>query len=540
MKTKIIAALLLAASFTATAYASEFITAPIGDDYRLTVEGGASGGRVGLIITNAQTDAENIPQDGTPEDGVVFFDEYEVLDGKYNIDVPINTHSGLYRVTAGDESGARLEDILLMYADPEENAQAVSALIEAAKISKQDMTAAAKENRYALQFYLPLTDSVDESEALSAVYDAVSDGSLGENDGAAAADIYRSELIVSALNAGKLKELDEYMAYMNIDDERIEKWYTNASDSFRASVAQRMNGIDIDGADGFKDKLTEMTILQKVQTPDGYTNIVSILNDFSEETGFDDDIVTSKSCSAVAGKTYNSLDALEAALKSAAQSSGQSGSGTGSGGGGSSGGSSGGGHSTPSIEVRPSAEPAKPLDVSYFTDLDNYGWAKEAIGALFKKGIISGRGEGIFAPQDNVTREELVKMLVLAFDLADDTPAEGFSDVSPDAWYAPYITSAVNAGVVNGMGNGTFGVGMVVTRQDTAVMLYRAAAGNVGGETAGTVFSDSAEIADYAADAVARMSAAGVFNGYEDGTFKPASPVTRAEAAAAVYRMMGN
>ena len=80
-----------------------------------------------------------------------------------------------------------------------------------------------------------------------------------------------------------------------------------------------------------------------------------------------------------------------------------------------------------------------------------------------------------------------------------------------------------------------FGVGDFVTRQDVAVILDRihkiSASGNA------VSFSDSADISDYASDAVGRLSAAGVING-SDGKFMPKSNCTRAQAACMVYRMM--
>ena len=138
-----------------------------------------------------------------------------------------------------------------------------------------------------------------------------------------------------------------------------------------------------------------------------------------------------------------------------------------------------------------------------------------------------------------MTREEFVKILVLAMDLADDSPCENFSDVDEQAWYAPYITSAVNKGVINGQGEGIFGVGQIVTRQDMAVMLYRTIVKKDAHESS-SEFSDIDTVSEYAKEAVKYMNATGILNGYEDGTFRPFNPVTRAETAVAVSGMLGN
>lgn len=534
MKKSVVVAV-LAFSVMSTAYASDFITAPIKDDYKLTLEGNDEGDRVGLIIKNAGVEWADVPDDSLKNNDIAFFGEYPIEDGGYSIELPLKEKSGLYSVVLGNENNIRLKDILLMYANPQENKEAMRKLISAAAVSEQEMIKTAKENRYALQFYLPLTDTVSETAAFKALYKYVGSDSVTENDGEKAADLYRRELIVSALDENKLPNLYEYFSYMNISDERIDKWYGSATEEFKSAVAARLNSASIGGAEKFKERLIEAIILQKVQKPDGYMNIMSILNDFSAETGFASNIVTTGSCSAVTGKNYTSYAELKNALSMANTSKPQ----TGGGGGSTSPASGSHSGSVSSFEVKPGAESMKPLDVSYFTDLDNYGWAKNAVGSLFVKGIVSGRGDGLFAPNDAVTREEFVKILVLAMDLADDAPCENFSDVDEQAWYAPYITSAVNKGVINGQGEGIFGVGQIVTRQDMAVMMYRTIVKKDAHESS-SEFSDIDTVSEYAKEAVKYMNAAGILNGYEDGTFRPFNPVTRAETAVAVSRMLGN
>lgn len=532
---KIAAILVLAVSVMTTAHASEFIATPIENDYVLNLQGNGNGNNAGLIITRAGSDWQDIPDEALKDDNIIFFDEYPIENGSYDIELPINEKSGLYSVVLGDETGAELENILLMYTDRSENEEAVEKLVSAAKVSKDEMIKTAEENRYELQFYLPITDTVSEDTAWDALYNSAVNGSISAGNGTEAADIYRRELIVNALNSGMLSDMDDYMQYMGITDERIDKWYGSASDDFKNKVAERMNKAEIGGAQEFESKLIEAVILSKVQYPDGYMNIIQILKDFLPETGFSEDIVTTGSCKAVAGKDYDDYNELRNALSSADTNNGQSG-GSGGGGGGSSHSS---GPSMPSMEIGAGAETEtpKPLDVSYFNDLDGYDWAKEAIEDLFIKGIISGRGDGIFAPQDSVTREEFVKMTVLAMDLEDDTPAESFTDADPEAWYAPYITSAVNSGVVTGQGNGIFGIGQPVTRQDMAVMLYRCLDDGGNAEDKSD-FTDSNEISDYAADAVGYMNSKGFLKGYEDGSFRPLVPVNRAEAAVTISRIL--
>ena len=90
---------------------------------------------------------------------------------------------------------------------------------------------------------------------------------------------------------------------------------------------------------------------------------------------------------------------------------------------------------------------------------------------------------------------------------------------------------------MNGIGENIFGVGKSVSRQDFAVMMYRALADNAG-DDAVLRFSDSEEIADYAQAAVKHFVSGGIISGYDDNTFRPNGSITRAEAAKIIYNII--
>ena len=172
-----------------------------------------------------------------------------------------------------------------------------------------------------------------------------------------------------------------------------------------------------------------------------------------------------------------------------------------------------------------------------FNDLDEAAWAKEYIVALAAQGMLSGDGDGRFTPNRAISREELVKLAVVAAAVYDETAAAAFTDVAPDAWYTTYIASAVQAGIVEGRGDGTFGVGEAVTRQDMAVIFCRAAGLQPLAEAA-EPFTDDEEIAAYARGAVYALQKAGILNGRSDGSFGPLETATRAEAAKLVALLL--
>ncbi len=176
-----------------------------------------------------------------------------------------------------------------------------------------------------------------------------------------------------------------------------------------------------------------------------------------------------------------------------------------------------------------------------FTDLVQTEWARTAVETLAKEGVINGKGNGKFAPNDNVTREEFVKMLILAFGLEAEGADVTFADADPNAWYYKYIVSGVKQGVVNGISAEQFGIGQKITRQDMAALIYRAAVldGTVAFYHAHDIkFSDEAKISDYAKEPVLKLAEANYLNGMGDGTFAPLANCTRAEAAVALYNVL--
>ena len=177
-----------------------------------------------------------------------------------------------------------------------------------------------------------------------------------------------------------------------------------------------------------------------------------------------------------------------------------------------------------------------------FSDLDEAKWAETAIEYLASKKIVSGRGNGIFAPNSEMTRAEFVKIAVDAFDLKDGLAVIDFEDVPKNEWYYIYIASAKKAGIIYGISDTYFGTNEYISRQDMAIIMLRIAeikkinTSNTSGEK--IIFSDSETISAYAKNAVDRLTAAGILNGMADSTFLPHKYVTRAEAAQVVYTML--
>ncbi|GLX71504.1 S-layer homology domain-containing protein [Paenibacillus glycanilyticus] len=178
---------------------------------------------------------------------------------------------------------------------------------------------------------------------------------------------------------------------------------------------------------------------------------------------------------------------------------------------------------------------------SSFTDLEKVKWAQEAIAGLAARQIVKGVEEGHFAPQNKVTRAEFISMLVRTFDLRQPNAVPSFTDVKLGAWYEQEVASAEKLGIVKGSGDGTFGPNRMITREEMAAMIWKAAGvfglkPAINSPAAGYI--DETSISSYAKEAIHQLSGAGLLNGYGDGSFKPGGSATRAEAAVVIYRIL--
>lgn len=133
-----------------------------------------------------------------------------------------------------------------------------------------------------------------------------------------------------------------------------------------------------------------------------------------------------------------------------------------------------------------------------FNDLSSVTWAKDSIEALAGRGIINGTGGGKFDPAAQITRAQFIKLLMQAFDLADDSAVCTFKDVKKGEWYYSSVAAAQKLKIVNGKADGSFGINDGITRQDMAVMVYKTALLqniSLSGGPAITQFTDKASIA---------------------------------------------
>ncbi len=176
-----------------------------------------------------------------------------------------------------------------------------------------------------------------------------------------------------------------------------------------------------------------------------------------------------------------------------------------------------------------------------FNDVPESYWGYSYIEMLRGAGIVSGDDNNNFRPNDYISREEFLKILLgaLRIDVSDAGTTE-FSDVPKGDWSEPYIAKAVEMGIVQGMSETEFGKGKTITRQDIAVMCTRAM--SVVGVKLPTAtpaaFTDMLHASDYAVESIGIMTEMGVINGYDDNSFRPVNNATRGEAAKIICGLM--
>jgi len=184
--------------------------------------------------------------------------------------------------------------------------------------------------------------------------------------------------------------------------------------------------------------------------------------------------------------------------------------------------------------------PVQSLEEKYsFKDMSSYEWAKEAVVQLAAKGIISGVGDNMFAPGREITREEFAKLVSLAFDVKDEGNS-AFTDVESSRWSYSAISALASAGIIGGIGDGMFAPERFITRQDMAVIIDRALTKKaiVIELQKKEDFSDISDVSDYAKDSVVGLYQRGLVSGTGDGNYKPLNYVTRAEAAQILYNCL--
>jgi len=353
---------------------------------------------------------------------------------------------------------------------------------------------------------------------------------------------YNTYMLMAALEEGDVANIDTYIAGTAVFGTTLYDDYNALADdeTKQTYITNKMSGKNFADINSFSTALKKALILEEVYYATGYGEVKDILSKYGSTVG-----ITGTASNDVyknmQGKDYTESTILEDYNKLKLQYGSGSNGGGGSAGGG--GGVPAGTDKVPAMDGSyggfESAGSAETVN-AYFNDIDGVDWATEAILALADKGIINGKSEGNFAPDDFVTREEFAKILVGAMGYSNEKyQGNEFSDVKDNDWFKDYVNIAYSKNLIKGVGDGRFGSGQMISRQDMSVMIYNALkAKGVDVAAGGVGFEDKNVMADYALDAIGTLYKMGVINGVSATHFDPLGSATRAQAAKMVYGVL--
>ena len=185
----------------------------------------------------------------------------------------------------------------------------------------------------------------------------------------------------------------------------------------------------------------------------------------------------------------------------------------------------------------PTPEPSMP-----FTDVSENDWFYGAVQYVYDNDMMNGVSANSFAPNSNLTRAMMAAVL---YNLEDQpTQADSsFTDVADGSWYADAVNWAAANNIVSGYGDGIFGPNDNITREQMASILYRyaeykgydvSAVGDLG------QFNDADNVSEWANDVMSWAVGAGLINGMGDGSVAPQGTATRAQVATVLMNFCEN
>ena len=190
----------------------------------------------------------------------------------------------------------------------------------------------------------------------------------------------------------------------------------------------------------------------------------------------------------------------------------------------------------PTIEIPPDTTPLGDLPptpwTNPFTDVNDEDWFFQSVRFAHQNNLFAGTSSTTFSPNATMTRGMMVTVLhrMVGTPLAENS---AFSDVADGQWYANAVNWAAENGIVAGMGDGRFAPNASITREQMAQILnnYARFMGLELPSIRTGVFNDEEQISGWASQAVSTMFEAGIISGRGNGNFDPQGNATRAEVA---------
>ena len=191
------------------------------------------------------------------------------------------------------------------------------------------------------------------------------------------------------------------------------------------------------------------------------------------------------------------------------------------------------------IEKLKACDGGKSCPAYGYHDVDTQQWYHLQVDYVIESKLMVGDGGGIFRPNEKLTRAEMAQIMYSAAGRPEVTGKSEFTDVKDTDWFAKAVIWATQNGVVYGVGDGKFAPNDLVTREQLVAMIYRYAKAPAAEGTLDE-FADASKVSSYAVDAMRWAVEKGIIHG--DGTprkLRPSDNATRAEVATILYQYFG-
>ena len=468
---------------------------------------------------------------------------------EFTVTIPQGEAEGIYNISLGADSEDTANEATFYHIGETDYSRLIDLLNTAAASGQSDFDAAYEANEQKL-FYYDEAIGQSSSKVKKVLYDYAKNVGLSQTDSILNTSVHKTALAAQLFDEGKAAAAESLLDSMYVTDNGVIKSYNVIADyknyinteEKRAYFAEVFG--DCETVADCENAIAETMILTVVRYPDNVTQVKAVFEKYAGYMNANTSSAGLNNYTSIAGKPFTTLQSCVSTFNAGLGQT-QGGGAGGGGGGGASGGSSGGGggsvtDSGSNMGVAPPGGGNQGSTLSIkFEDLNSVQWAYSAISELYERKIISGKSETRFAPNDKVKREEYAKMMVDMAGIEIDNSTNAFSDVKSDAWYKGYVNTAFKNGFASGIGNGVFGTGMEISRQDMCVMAYNVIK-KLGREipSGELTFDDAAEFGEYAKAPVAALNKAGIVSGVGGNKFNPTGSATRAEAAVIIYKLL--
>ena len=174
-----------------------------------------------------------------------------------------------------------------------------------------------------------------------------------------------------------------------------------------------------------------------------------------------------------------------------------------------------------------------------FTDVKGDQWYANFVDYAYNHGLMAGTGSKSFSPNQTMTRGMLVTVIHAIAGKPAPTTGNHFADVKANDYFAPAVTWCYENGIVAGTGAKTFSPNQKVTREQMVAIMMKFAdhtGADVSKRADLSKYSDAGKIEGYAVDAFKWAVANGVVSGTSDNTLSPKAGAVRAQCAAVLQR----